>query len=265
MHRILSRHLGDEDRYTIHPGDLSWWLYHHDRRRVAPEIRVGEDAIAVLHGHEGEVDVFGGDARIDLFDAVRDDAHASVAGVSESDTTLIRALEQRGLAPAGDADVTFVRGVSPLGATVPDGYEVRALAGEEEAWARRAASHAAFESTQAPDDHLARYLSFMRSPVYVPERDLVAVTPDGTVGSFLIWWGDEATGIAQLEPVGTHPAHQRRGLAAAVFDRALADMRAAGMTRVRVETGEGRPGAIAFYRSVGLEPFHRLQWWKPAP
>ena len=164
-----------------------------------------------------------------------------------------------------DIDVTFIRGLEPLRVAVAEGYEIRPVSGEEEAWARRTASHAAFESTQEPADHLERYLAFMRSPVYRGDRDLIAVTPDGTVGSFMIWWGDEATGIAQLEPVGTHPDHQRRGLAAAVFDRALADMRAAEMSMVRVETGEKRTGAVAFYRRVGFESFHRLRWWKPAP
>ena len=262
MHRILSNHLGDRDRYTIHPGDLSWWLYHHDRRLGAPEARIGDDAIAVLEGHDGEVDVFGGDARIDLLDAVRDEAHASVGWGSESDRSMIRALEQRRLEPTDDADIAFDRGLEPLGAPLPDGYVVRCLAGEEEAWSRRAASHAAFASTQDPADHLQRYLSFMRSPVYERERDLVAVTPDGTVASFLIWWEDEATGIAQLEPVGTHPDHQRRGLGAAVFEHALGGMRSAGMRRVRVETGEARTGAVAFYERLGFTRFDRLRWWK---
>ena len=64
----------------------------------------------------------------------------------------------------------------------------------------------------------------------------VAVTADGSIASFLIWWPDAMSGIAQLEPVGTHPAYQGRGLATAVFARALADMRAAGMHTVRGAT-----------------------------
>jgi len=264
MHRILSSHLLDVDRYTIHPGDLSWWLYHHDPRLPPLETRILGDAVAVFEPDAVEIDVFGGESRIGLLDAWTRKRHPTVGWVATADRDLTEALQARGLHPEGDATITFTRDVSPTGAAAPAGYTVRSLGGEEEAPSRRAASHAAFASTMDPPAHLERYLAFMRSPVYDRGRDLVAVAPGGTVASFLIWWPDAVTGIAQLEPVGTHPDHQGRGLGAAVFSRALADMRSAGMRVVRVCTDESRTGAVAFYQRLGFIPADRLRWWRAA-
>lgn len=264
MQAVLSRHLADPDRYTIHPGDLAWWVHHEDPRRQPSEYHLGDDAITVFDPNGPEVDVFGGDARIDLLDHWGRST-VSVGWVAVSDHRLEAALLARGLAPKDEeAMIAFSRGLEPLGAVVADGYTIRHLEGEHEADSRRRASHRAFRSTMDDDAHLERYLRFMRSPVYDRERDVVAVAPDGEVAAFMIWWPDETTGIAQLEPVGTHPDHLRRGLAAAVFDRVLADMRSAGMTRVRVCTDEWRPDAVGFYDGVGFDRVDRLRWWGPA-
>jgi ribosomal protein S18 acetylase RimI-like enzyme len=212
-----------------------------------------------------EIDVFGGRDRIGLLDAgvERFATHPTVGWVSEGDAELEGELTGRGLRPSPEVMVAFVRPTTPREAAVSGGFVVRPLGGEAEADTRRAASHAAFGSTMDAGEHLARYLRFMRSPGYEPSRDLVAVAPDGAVVSFLIWWGDAATGIAQLEPVGTHPNHQRRGLGAAVFGAALRDMAAAGMHTVRVCTDASRADAVAFYESLGFLRDDVIRWWRP--
>lgn len=263
MQGILSRHLTAADRYTIHPGDLAWWVHHADPRRTPSEYVRGDDAIAVLDPDGAEIDLFGGDGRIALLDHWGT-APRTVGWVSAVDTPLHAALTERGLVAQTEGMITFTRDLESLDAPVAAGYTVRHLAGEHEADSRRAASHAAFGSTMDPAAHLDRYLRFMRSPVYDRTRDVVAVAPDGEIAAFLIWWPDEATGIAQLEPVGTHPAHQRRGLGAAVLDRALDDMRSAGMRTLRVCTDTWRPDALAFYDGVGFVRADRLSWWSPA-
>jgi ribosomal protein S18 acetylase RimI-like enzyme len=110
-----------------------------------------------------------------------------------------------------------------------------------------------------PALHLERYLGFMRSPVYVPENDLVAVTPEGEVASFMVWWPDQS-GIAQIEPFGTHPRFSRRGVGRALIHHGLGLMRAAGMSICRVVTDDYRP-ATAFYESVGFDDVGALRWW----
>jgi ribosomal protein S18 acetylase RimI-like enzyme len=111
-----------------------------------------------------------------------------------------------------------------------------------------------------PKDHLERYLRFMRSPVYVAENDLVAVAPDGRIASFMVWWPD-ASGISQIEPFGTHPDFQGRGVGRALIHFGLARMRDAGMGVCRVITDDYRAAATAFYRSVGFDDVGALNWW----
>ncbi len=101
----------------------------------------------------------------------------------------------------------------------------------------------------------------MRSPVYVPERDLIAVAPDGTIASFMIWWADSRSGVGQIEPFGTHPAYQRQGVGRALMYHGLREMRAAGMRLTRVCTEDDRP-ATGFYEACGFADVGRLRWWR---
>jgi ribosomal protein S18 acetylase RimI-like enzyme len=156
--------------------------------------------------------------------------------IADTDREMVDALKADGYEPVYafrhcEMDLT---GDLPTAAP-PQGWELRAVRGEEEADARRAAAHAAFGSTMDPGMHLERYLGLMRSPVYVRERDLVAVDREGTVGSFMIWWPDE-TGVAQIEPFGTDPRFHRRGIGRALMYHGLAEMKVAGMKRARVCT-----------------------------
>ena len=59
--------------------------------------------------------------------------------------------------------------------------------------------------------------------------------PDGQVAAFTVIWLDDRNRCALFEPVGTHPAFQRRGLARALMLHGLRVMAAAGMTRAVVE------------------------------
>ena len=93
---------------------------------------------------------------------------------------------------------------------------LRHVTGEGEADGRRAASHAAFKSTMSHEAHLDRYTRLMRSPVYEPTRDLIAVAPNGRIVSFMVWWPD-TSGIAQIEQFGTHPDFHRQGIAKALL------------------------------------------------
>jgi GNAT superfamily N-acetyltransferase len=255
--------------YAPHPGDLAWWLYHQDPRRAPLEILVAGGTFAVVDRSTPEVDVFGrGESdRVPILLGALDriGGPAKVGFVSARDTELEAWLAANGYVPDDDdVSAAFIRPVAALDRTAPNGFEIRPLRGEEEAFSRRAASHAAFESTMDTAAHHARYLRFMRSPAYSAERDLVAVDADGMIVSFLVWWPDETSGVAQLEPVGTHPAYAGRGLGGAVFAFALDRMIEAGMHTVRVATDLKRTGAVAFYERLGFRRSEVIRWWNPA-
>ena len=258
-------------RYYAHPGDLAWWLHHPDPRYEAVDSywMQGDDCFAVLVANDpGEINLFARPGRDPMpfirWCQRRLGGGAEVGWVSDDDDELVAALTLEGYGPVRtyrnyrwDLDEKEI----PTAELAP-GWELRSVRDESEADNRRSASHAAFESTMSAEMHLARYLRFMRSPVYVPERDLVAVAPDGRIAAFMVWWPD-SSGIAQIEPFGTHPDYHRKGVGRALIHHGLARMKDAGMSVVRVCTNEPRQ-ATAFYEGVGFTDVGRLRWWSPA-
>ncbi len=49
---------------------------------------------------------------------------------------------------------------------------------------------------------------------YRQDLDCVVEAPDGTIAAYALAWLDEANGVGELEPVGTHAAHQQRAASA---------------------------------------------------
>ena len=78
------------------------------------------------------------------------------------------------------------------------------------------------------------------------------VADDGEVVAFCTAWIDDERGIGLMEPVGTRPAYQRRGLARAVCLSALAALRNAGAHTAQI--GYATAAALTLYRSIGFEP-----------
>ena len=119
------------------------------------------------------------------------------------------------------------------------------------------------EPTQAL---LALHLSGMQAttpPEHVFALDLSGLqTPDITVWS--VWDAGEIAGIGALKALGdgagelksmrTHPAHLRRGVAAALLAHLIGEARRRGYSRLSLETGVGAAfePALALYRRHGF-------------
>lgn len=261
--------IADTQRHYIHPGDYAWWVYHDDPRHPDHfSTWLQDDAAFVtidsLTPHEINVFARPGVDRMQLVTWAqrRLGDTGEVGWVAEDDEEMVAGLGVAGYEPGYELRL-FRRNldVAPPPPDLPTGWCLRPVAGEDEANNRRAASHAAFGSTMPGAIHLKRYLDFMRSPVYVPDRDLVAVSPEGVIAAFTVWW-DDPSGIAQIEPFGTRPDFHRRGIGRALMNFALAEMRAAGMRVARV-CSEDDPRARAFYSGVGFEDVGPLRWWRP--
>jgi GNAT superfamily N-acetyltransferase len=83
---------------------------------------------------------------------------------------------------------------------------------------------------------------------YRAALDQVIEAADGAYAAFALGWIDVDSHVGELEPVGTHPAHRRKGLAAAVSLAALHALRDA--TRVYERIGfESRARHVRFERS----------------
>jgi GNAT superfamily N-acetyltransferase len=92
----------------------------------------------------------------------------------------------------------------------------------------------------------------MEFPGYGRDLDIVALTPDGTIASYVNNWTDPLNRVGVCGPVGTRAAHRRRGLARACLLESFRRLRAHGMDRVIISTGESNTPARRLYESLGL-------------
>ncbi len=94
----------------------------------------------------------------------------------------------------------------------------------------------------------------MSTPGYAPDRELVAVAPEGSLAGFTVTWWDVRNGVGLFEPVGVHPAHRRRGLGRSLLAAGMARMRGGGLQRAMVLYEEQNPASGALYRGMGFVP-----------
>jgi ribosomal protein S18 acetylase RimI-like enzyme len=254
--------------YSAHPGELAWWMYHPDPR-YPDHITywLQEDrGFLLLDSRNSEIGVFtlpGVDRwpLIDWAQTRRLDQSGDVGWVPDDDEAFVGELRSRGYRPIHvERSYRWDLENTPVpNPELPPGWSLRALQGEHEANSRREASHRAFESTMGDQAHLERYLKFMRSPAYSIQNDLVALTPTGRVASFMVWWPD-GSGVAQIEPFGTHPEFQRQGVGRALLHFALRRMKDEGMRSARVFTDE-KSEATTFYEGIGFTDVGAVRWW----
>ena len=77
---------------------------------------------------------------------------------------------------------------------------------------------------------------------------------DGRIAGFLIGFlSPDHADTAYCHMVATDPNLRRRGLGAALYDRFVADARAAGRSQVKAITWPGNRVSLAFHRSIGFE------------
>ena len=144
---------------------------------------------------------------------------------------------------------------------VPEGYTVRALGDVEELAARSWVSWKAFHPDE-PDERYEGwdwYPNVQRAPLYRRDLDIVAVAPNGEFASFCTVWFDDVTRSGAFEPVGTAPAHQRRGLGKAVMCEGLRRLKRMGATLAYV--GSYTLAAHALYASVGFTEYDLSEPW----
>ena len=154
----------------------------------------------------------------------------------------------------------------PMSAPIPDaqpapGYSIRALGDESELPARSWLSWRAFHPDEPHEKYegWAWYRNVQRAPLYRRDLDLVALAPDGELAAFCTVWFDDLTRTAAFEPVGTHPAHQRRGLGRAVMAEGLRRAVHLGATLAIVSSYSSAAGAL--YASVGFTEYDLCEPW----
>lgn len=110
----------------------------------------------------------------------------------------------------------------------------------------------------APSTYSAEgYQGVRQAAGYRGDLHILVEAPDRTMASSTIMWLDEVNRTAEFEPVGTHPAYRRRGLARAMLLHGMHLARAAGAGQATVAClgAPGRPAARGLYYSVGFRKF----------
>jgi predicted N-acetyltransferase YhbS len=274
----MERALAHAYPYTsLRVGDLSWLSRENSHRALALDIRIWDDEAGQLIAWtyfraNGEFNVFvapgaGYDEDAAFFDelliVIEEAARASVAagdppvslntyGVDPAraavDRTLAQALERFGFQidpSSGGVMQQCLDQVPPP--DIPDGYRLGWLQTRADVLGRVEAHRAAFAPSELT---FRKYERMQRTWPYQPTLDRVVLTDQDEVVAFCTAWLDEHNAAGLLEPVGTNPAHRRRGLARAVCLDALIALRAAGAQTAQV--GFTTAAAYATYQSIGF-------------
>jgi mycothiol synthase len=270
--------------YYIHPGDLNWWLYYPPLEgdywehiymwddpdqpgRLLGWVLISPDWVGFdvylqpeLRGTGAAADmyVWAGEQAIRI---ARQNGKSTiyVLWVRHDDDVLGAHFEQRGF-NLGRGMVHLTRSLDDAipSLQLPTGFQVRNCMGESEVESRAKAQYGAFGSKARFERYVQRFTNFMRSPVYDPDLDIIAVASDGQVGAFCMVWIDPINQVGLFEPVGTHPDFQRKGLGRAVMLEGFRRLKQQGMKSSIVSTFEDHPPAIKLYESVGFQVVHRL-------
>jgi len=259
---------------SLRVGDLAWLTRYYTHLDLALRVRLWEDDPGRLVGwtylrHFGgfNVGVAPGHADAALLDemlsVVDVTARASiVAGDppvslytygldlsrSDEDRALAAALELHGFHAMPSTGGVMTRSLDQVPEPeLPPGYHLGWVQTQEQMIGRVEAQRSAFAPSTFVLEHYERV---RRTWPYRADLDRVALDENGSVVAFCTAWLDEENAAGLLEPVGTDPAHQRRGLARAVCTDALRALREAGakIAQVGYESEAGR----ATYGSVGF-------------
>jgi ribosomal protein S18 acetylase RimI-like enzyme len=135
---------------------------------------------------------------------------------------------------------------------VSDGYRLRTV--EPDDRERRVELH---QVVWAPSRITAEsYVNLQAAWPYRPDLDCVVEAPDGSFAAYAHAWLDHENRVGELEPVGTHPDHRRRGLASAVCRFAHHRLREEGAELAIVYSLSGSD-ATALYESIGMREHDR--------
>jgi ribosomal protein S18 acetylase RimI-like enzyme len=231
LQRSVARSWSPRSRW--HVGGLAWSLRQHADPGSA--IRIWEEDGEVLAWGwlrpPGDLDPFVDPARAELLHDVVD-GFEEMSTADELRVTVVgRAplLQERGYRPVPDTDPFFLhlaRDLRDLPEPIlPEGYRIRSVRGERDLPERVGVHRAAFDPSRLTQDH---YRAVTASWPYRGDLDRVVEAPDGSLAAFCLAWLDPENRSGELEPVGTHPDHRRRGLGRAVCIDACSRLREAG-------------------------------------
>jgi len=263
-------------------GDLDWWrALKPDPAAFLPTVPLwfaGDTLVGFLWPGQGSADILLHPQHRDaepfmlayaeehLRQPAADDKPASLMQSSlDSDTLRNELLAQHGFERSNDflAANRWVLDAPPPPPQLPPGFAFSSMAVLRDYEARVQVHRAAFHPSRLTLD---MYMRARQMPTYRPELDLVVVAPNGDLAAFTVLWFEPENRVALFEPVGCHPAYQRRGLGRALLYEGLRALHELGAAAAYVNSWlDNSPGAL-LYRAAGFHLIDRFyEWHKSYP
>jgi len=264
-------HAAPRDPDYQHPGGMEWWL----RRIVAPGFAVhvwddGPRLEGFVIDDDGYVIARSADrsaaGRIRAVawaeEAFREAGRTSIElAVADDERELRDALLGRGYEPRGMISHELVYDITeePPATVLPAGSRIVTIddIGDD---AYVALHRAAWSDTRPSDYRRVLHDVVTAMPDFRRDMVPVALAPDGTPAAYCIGWFDPATLSVEIEPLGTHPAYRRQGLAATIVREIHRRAWRLGARSVMVwatdpaSTAHVNEPARRLYTSSGMEP-----------
>jgi GNAT superfamily N-acetyltransferase len=260
-----SRARGDPGA-IFHPGGLQWWL----RRLGRPGFEVavlsnGDDVQGFALRDGSDVIVQTGastaEGRMELLAWIESRARETreselFLSIAEDDETFRRAVRAHGYEPSDRYGYELVCDLAtqPAEPVLPAGFEVRSLTpGLADAYIEL--HRAAWSRPNAPSTYDRRQHDAVTAmPDFRYDLTPIVANAEGALAACCISWWDPGSAAVEIEPLGTHPAFRRKGLANAIVHEVLRRSWALGARYVLVWGTSGNPEAKALYLSAGLRP-----------
>jgi ribosomal protein S18 acetylase RimI-like enzyme len=255
-----------------HPGGIQWWLRGLGRDGNddlaayvwADDAKAGS-ALRGLALVDGVFVVFervdGGPTQLELVTwlegEMRGLGRAAIEFHVADGDPFAEVLADRDYEAAG-TELELLADVStePKVPALPDGYRFGSLLDvSDDAYID---GHRAAWSDTKPSPYRRELHDAMKQmPQFRPDLVTLAIAADGTVASYCVGWMDEQSATLEIEPLGTHRDHRRRGLAHAVVKEVQHRAWANGARHVLVwNSPETNPAAYGLYTRAGM-PLNR--------
>lgn len=106
------------------------------------------------------------------------------------------------------------------------------------------------------------FKNYIEAEFYNSERDIVVVAPDGTFAAFATGRLDPISKLAEVEPVGVHPDHRRKGLGKAIVLECIRRLQEHGAKKIVILGAASTEGATRLYDSLGFNRTNVHVWVK---
>ena len=136
---------------------------------------------------------------------------------------------------------------------LPAGFRISSVADEGDPKARVDLESAIWDAQL--DE--AWYRGKSSSPHYFPNLDLMVISPEGQSAAASLIWPYPETGAGEIDPLGTHPAFRRLGLARAILLESFKQMQALGLNLAYIASDSENHAVNALYAS--LNPIETYQ------